>query len=114
MKEDDRAVLLAKIGALAIERRRIVDIEESAHQGFVRHLCRVEVELNNLRSALHWAAGERGDRDLALRLAGSSRWLWLIGGISAEGIEWYARLELGLKIQQCVDKNGECRFEAEY
>ena len=27
--------------------------------------------------------------------------------------EWYARLELGLKIRDCVKKTGQCYFEAE-
>jgi len=28
-------------------------------------------------------------------------------------LEWYARLELGEKILQCVEKQGACQFEAE-
>ncbi len=28
-------------------------------------------------------------------------------------LEWYARLELGLKIQKCMEENGECNFSAE-
>lgn len=28
-------------------------------------------------------------------------------------LEWYARLELGNKIKECVEKTGECFFEAE-
>ena len=28
-------------------------------------------------------------------------------------LEWYARLELGKKIRQCVEEKGECSFEAE-
>ena len=28
-------------------------------------------------------------------------------------LSWYARLELGKKILECVEKNGECRFDAE-
>ncbi len=28
-------------------------------------------------------------------------------------LTWYARLELGLKIQKCVTENGSCTFEAE-
>ena len=30
-----------------------------------------------------------------------------------ELLEWYARLELGLKIQKCLKDNGYCNFEAE-
>ncbi len=30
-----------------------------------------------------------------------------------ELLTWYARLELGLKIQKCVEDNGQCHFEAE-
>lgn len=28
-------------------------------------------------------------------------------------IKWYARILLGLKIQKCVEKKGECHFQAE-
>ena len=28
-------------------------------------------------------------------------------------LRWYARLELGQKIQNCIKENGECNFEAE-
>lgn len=28
-------------------------------------------------------------------------------------LEWYARLELGLKIKKCVEGTGECSFDAE-
>jgi hypothetical protein len=28
-------------------------------------------------------------------------------------LEWYARLELGLKIQKCVQEQGDCSFSAE-
>ncbi len=28
-------------------------------------------------------------------------------------LEWYARLGLGQQILECVEKNGECNFEAE-
>lgn len=28
-------------------------------------------------------------------------------------LEWYARYELGKKIQKCVEENGECNFDAE-
>jgi len=30
-----------------------------------------------------------------------------------ELLEWYARLELGEKIKKCVEKTGQCDFEAE-
>ncbi len=29
-------------------------------------------------------------------------------------LKWYARLELGMKIQKCVTENGSCSFEAEF
>ena len=32
---------------------------------------------------------------------------------SKELLEWYARLELGNQILECVMKQGECSFEAE-
>jgi hypothetical protein len=32
----------------------------------------------------------------------------------ADLLVWYARLELGEKILNCVKKNGVCRFEAEF
>jgi hypothetical protein len=28
-------------------------------------------------------------------------------------LEWYARLQLGKQIQECIKENGECNFEAE-
>ena len=28
-------------------------------------------------------------------------------------LKWYARLKLGIKIRDCLKKNGECNFEAE-
>ena len=28
-------------------------------------------------------------------------------------LEWYARLELGKEILECIEENGECSFEAE-
>ena len=28
-------------------------------------------------------------------------------------LQWYARLELGQQIRSCVERTGECRFEAE-
>lgn len=38
-------------------------------------------------------------------------------GLPAEKVDellaWYARLELGLKIQACVEQSGECNFDAE-
>ena len=38
-------------------------------------------------------------------------------GISKERVkvllEWYARLKLGTKIKECLEKNGECSFDAE-
>jgi len=30
-----------------------------------------------------------------------------------EMLKWYARLQLGEKILNCVEKQGECNFEAE-
>lgn len=32
---------------------------------------------------------------------------------SREILEWYARLKLGLKIKKCVEKHGDCNFQAE-
>ena len=32
---------------------------------------------------------------------------------SREILEWYARLKLGLKIKNCVEKQGDCGFQAE-
>lgn len=38
-------------------------------------------------------------------------------GISLDKLEdllrWYARLELGMKIEKCIKEQGECSFEAE-
>jgi non-specific serine/threonine protein kinase len=46
-------------------------------------LDRLEVELDNLRVALGWAAGAEGE--LELRLAGGVGWLWAIRGPYREG-----------------------------
>ena len=32
----------------------------------------------------------------------------------SELLRWYARLELGLRIADCIEKEGYCSFEAEY
>ena len=32
---------------------------------------------------------------------------------SRKMLEWYARLRLGLKIKECVEKHGDCGFQAE-
>lgn len=47
------------------------------------------------------------DRELAHALGIPEDELWRL-------LEWYARLELGEKIQKCVAEKGECQFEAEF
>ena len=48
--------------------------------------------LDEARAALRWAA-DADERGRVQQLAGSLGWLWLLGGLAAEGLRW---LELGL------------------
>jgi predicted ATPase/class 3 adenylate cyclase len=48
----------------------------------------IEVELDNARAAMAWAAGERGDLPLAARIATALRPLWNDAGFIGEGRRW--------------------------
>jgi predicted ATPase/DNA-binding winged helix-turn-helix (wHTH) protein len=52
----------------------------------------LEPDLNNLRSALRWAAGPAGDTAMAIELAARALWLWRIAGVGSEGLRWCAAL----------------------
>jgi predicted ATPase/DNA-binding CsgD family transcriptional regulator len=55
-------------------------------------LERLEVEHDNLRSALAWSLTERGDVEAGLRLCVALWWFWWMHGHAREGQEWIARL----------------------
>jgi predicted ATPase/DNA-binding XRE family transcriptional regulator len=58
----------------------------------VHALGRLELELDNIRSALAWSAGAQGDAELGQRLVGSLAWYWYLGGLLQEGRTWAERL----------------------
>jgi predicted ATPase/class 3 adenylate cyclase/DNA-binding SARP family transcriptional activator len=55
-------------------------------------LNRFEAEHDNLRAALAWSSGTRGDSEVGLRLAGSLYRYWKTRGHWREGTLWYAGL----------------------
>ena len=46
-------------------------------------------DLDNLRAALKWAAGEVGDPVQLVALVGSSGWLWRSANLTSEGRHWF-------------------------
>ncbi len=56
--------------------------------GQVVHLAALEVEQENLRSALGWAVAAPDRADLALRLADALFWYWYLRGHFSEGRHW--------------------------
>jgi predicted ATPase/DNA-binding SARP family transcriptional activator len=59
----------------------------------------VEVELDNLRTALDWAQAA-GRNDLELRIAGALWWFWFLRGYAREGL---ARLDAALSSSRYAD-----------
>ncbi len=57
-------------------------------------LGRLEREHDNLRAALEWSL-QRGNADIALRLAGALWWLWFVHGHWREGRQWLDRALAG-------------------
>ena len=51
-------------------------------------LERLEVELENLRTALHWSSMEEGRQEAGLRLAAALEDFWYIRGYASEGRRW--------------------------
>jgi predicted ATPase/transcriptional regulator with XRE-family HTH domain len=51
-------------------------------------LAPFEGELDNLRTALHWALEERGDAVVGGRIAGGAANLWFDAGLTREGRRW--------------------------
>ena len=67
--------------------------EESTH---VTALELAEVELDNFRATLGWAAppgpGTGGDPTIGLRLCAALGWVWWLGGYFAEGRRWHEQV----------------------
>ncbi|HEX5504853.1 MAG TPA: LuxR C-terminal-related transcriptional regulator [Thermomicrobiales bacterium] len=75
-------------------------------------LARCEAEHDNLRAALGWAL-ERGEAEIALRLAGSLAWFWNLHGHNSEGRRWLARaLALGVEGHRRPDVPAAVRAQA--
>ena len=51
-----------------------------------RRLARYLPDLDNARVALDWAAGEGGDAELHVALAGAMAWIWARAGLRLEGM----------------------------
>jgi non-specific serine/threonine protein kinase len=85
-----------------------VDLAERAEpnlraRDMVLWLDHLEVEHENIRSALEWAL--EGDIEAELRLASALLWFWHIRGHKNEGVEW---LERALSIE-AIDHEGQPR-----
>jgi predicted ATPase/DNA-binding XRE family transcriptional regulator len=72
---------------LAEETERRLVSPDQAHA-----LGRLDVELDNIRSALAWSASAHGDAELGQRLVGSLAWFWYLRGHLQEGRMWAERL----------------------
>jgi predicted ATPase/DNA-binding winged helix-turn-helix (wHTH) protein len=53
-------------------------------------LDRLEIEHDNVRSALAWSSAAVADAAGGLRLAGAISWFWLVRGYWAEGRTWFS------------------------
>ena len=51
-------------------------------------LDRLEREHDNLRAVLEWGRSEKGNPEIALRLAGALWWFWYVRGYFSEGLGW--------------------------
>ncbi len=62
-------------------------------------LASVRADIDNLRAALTWAAGDAGDIPHMAALVGASSWVWKPANLTAEGVRWHelalARVDLG-------------------
>ena len=67
---------------LALARRAEPELSRSDQ---LRWLSRLQVEHDNIRSALEWAAGAPGRKDRGLELAASLWWFWIKRGYFSEG-----------------------------
>jgi predicted ATPase len=54
-------------------------------------LNRLDVEHDNLRTALNWSTSEGGNAEIGLQLAGGLWWFWVLRGYLTEGRAWLAR-----------------------
>lgn len=52
-------------------------------------LAAASPDVDNLRAALHWAAGDTGDAIQLATLVGACGWLWQPADLSAEGRAWF-------------------------
>jgi predicted ATPase len=50
-------------------------------------------DLDNVRAAMAWATGPRGDQQIAVELMGTTDHLWYFLGCNDEGAEWFRRVE---------------------
>ena len=55
----------------------------------VEHLEAALPDVDNLRAALSWAAGDAGDLVRLSALVGASAWLWRAADLTAEGRQWF-------------------------
>jgi predicted ATPase len=69
--------------------------------------ARLEVEHDNLRTALSWSVGAGHDSEVALRLAGALCHFWDMGGYWGEGHQW-----LDHALQSAANDNGPASVRA--
>lgn len=69
------------------------------HTGYEQHIERVDLEIDNLRTAFRWSR-QNADVELALRLASSLQPLWRSRGRHLEGLAWFDATLSDLKQRQ--------------